>query len=89
MNIAWRTSSMWMRATRVPRCGRISTRPSDCSRVSASDTGKRETPKRWQSAILSMALPGGSSSATIMSRRAVRIWPEVETALLLSGMLAC
>src|SRR5262249_43533276 len=68
MNIACRHAEMSMRLTRVPRCGRISTKPSSASRPSASDTGKRETPRRWQIASLRMNSPGVKASRTIASR---------------------
>ena len=43
---------MRMRVTRVPRCGRISTKPSAWSLLKASETGKRETPSRSQISML-------------------------------------
>ena len=58
MNIAWRQSARSMRATRVPRCGSTSTKPSAASRPSASETGKRDTPSRAHSAALSIARAG-------------------------------
>ena len=48
----------------------MSTRPSACSRASASETGKRETPSRSQMAPLSMTSPGCRSSVTMAWRSA-------------------
>ncbi len=36
---------MRTRDTMEPRCGRMSTSPSVCSRASASETGNRDTPE--------------------------------------------
>ena len=46
-----------------PRCGRMSTSPSACSRASASETGKRETPSRSQMAPLSITLARVAAAA--------------------------
>ena len=58
MNIAWRHDAMSIRLTRVPRCGRTSTKPSSASRPSASDTGKRETPEALADRLLLDELAG-------------------------------
>ena len=54
MNIRSRTSSTEIRATNEPCCGSITTSRSKASRLTAAETGKRDTPSRSHSADLSI-----------------------------------
>ena len=63
-----RTSASRISETVEPLCGLMSTSPSAFSRLSASATGNRDTPKRVVSVALSSTTPGGNSRVTIASR---------------------
>src|SRR5215217_2745360 len=75
----WRTKSASvislaeMRATTVPRCGRISISRELARRINASRTGWRETPSRVAISCSERRVPGSSSSSMIARRRSFSI----------------
>ena len=66
-----RTSAIRTSETIEPRWGRMSTSPSACSRASASETGKRETPSRSQIGALVEDLAGPEASVTMACAQGV------------------
>ena len=67
-NWASATFSGSTRETNEPTCGKTCTRPSSDSRMRLSRTGVRLTPSAAASSFSDSALPGGSSSVSILVR---------------------
>jgi hypothetical protein len=59
---------MEMRLTKLPRCGRISMKPSSASRISASRTGARLVPNRTANSFSDSRVAGGSRNVTSSCR---------------------
>ena len=79
MNCASAMAATLIRETNVPSCGTISTSRSSRSRISASRTGVRLTPRSSASSFSLSRRPGSSVPETIASRSAaytcVRVLP--------------